>query len=125
MKTILVPTDFSDAAKAAIEVAATIASKEKACLILLHAIELPSTGSFNVAGEVLTTDNWEEKIYSMKVIEGAKQRLERLSAELNKSGINTRHQLKLGSPFVGIREIITSEAVDLVVMGANGHSKLE
>lgn len=125
MKTILVPTDFSPAAKAATEVAATIALKEQAQVILLHAVEIPASGSFNVEGEVLTTDNWEEKIFSMKVIESGKQKLERLSAELNQRGVNTTHQLRLGSPFIGIREIITSKTVDLVVMGTAGHSKLE
>ncbi len=48
MKTILVPTDFSPAAQAATDVAATIALKEGAHLLLLHAVELPVAGSFNV-----------------------------------------------------------------------------
>lgn len=125
MKTILVPTDFSPAAKAATEVAAAIALKEQAQIVLLHVVEIPASGSFNVEGEVLTTDNWEEKIFSMKAIESWKQKVERLSAELNQRGVNTTHQLRLGSPFIGIREIITSETVDLVVMGTAGHSKLE
>lgn len=125
MKTILVPTDFSPAAKAATEVAETIALKQQAEVVLLHVVELPVSGSFNVEGEVLTTDNWEEKIFSMKVIESAKQKLERLTAELTQRGVNTTHLLRLGSPFNGIREIITSETVDLVVMGTAGHSKLK
>jgi nucleotide-binding universal stress UspA family protein len=125
MKTILVPTDFSSAAQAATDVAVTIALKEQARLILLHAVELPVSGSFNVEGEVLTTDNWEEKIYSLKVIESAKQKLERLSADLNARAVNTTHRLRLGSPFIGISEILTSETIDLIVMGTQGHSKLE
>jgi nucleotide-binding universal stress UspA family protein len=124
MKTILVPTDFSPAAQAATEVAASIAMKNEAQLVLLHAVELPASGSFNVEGEVLTTDNWEEKIFSMKLIEGAKQKLERLSSEMNKRGAKTTHQLRLGSPFINIREIITRETVDLIVMGTAGHSKI-
>ncbi len=39
--------------------------------------------------------------------------------------MNTNHHLRLGSPFVGITEILASETVDLVVMGTQGHSKLE
>lgn len=125
MKTILVPTDFSPAAKAATNVAATIALKEKAQLVLLHAVEIPASGSFNVEGEVLTTHNWNEKIFSMKLIESAKQKLERLSLDLDKKGVNSIHRLRLGSPFAGIHEFITNETVDLVVMGTAGHSKLE
>jgi nucleotide-binding universal stress UspA family protein len=125
MKTILVPTDFSPAAKAATDVAATIALKEKAQLVLLHAVEMQTPDSFNVEGEVLTTDNWEEKIFSLKLIESAKQKLERLAGGLNDKGITVTQKLKLGSPFNSIREIITNETVDLVVMGTSGHSKLE
>lgn len=124
MKTILVPTDFSPAAQAATEVAAAIALKSQSQLVLLHAVEVPSSGSFNVEGEVLTTDNWEEKIFSMKLIEGAKQKLERLSYALTEKGVKTTHQLRFGSPFIGIREIITREPVDLIVMGTTGHSKI-
>ena len=125
MKTILVPTDFSPAAKAGTDVAATIALKEKTQVVLLHAVEIQAPDSFNVEGEVLTTDNWEEKIFSLKLIESAKQKLERLSGELNDKGLTVTQKLKLGSPFNGIRGIITNEAVDLVVMGTAGHSKLE
>ena len=78
-----------------------------------------------VSTDITVPDNWEEKIFSMKVIESAKQKLERLTTELIQRGVHTTHLLHLGTPFNGIREIITSETVDLVVMGTAGHSKLE
>lgn len=125
MKKILVPTDFSVAAKAATDVAAQIASTQNAQLILLHVLEIPSPDSFNVEGEVLTLENWEEKALSMKLIDRAKQQLERLSSDFEKKGIRTAHKLRLVSPFSSIRRFITNETVDLIVMGTAGHSKLE
>jgi len=125
MKKILVPTDFSPPAQTATDVAASIAMKEKGQLVLLHVIELPSAESFNVEGEVLTLDNWEDRIFSMKLIEGAKQKLERLSTDLRSKGIHTTIELRLGTPFHGIRKYISEQEVDLVVMGTAGHSKLE
>ena len=125
MKKILVPTDFSSAAQNAVQVATNIALKEGAQLILLHVIELPDHGSFNVEGEVLTTQNWEDKIFSMKLIEGSKQKLERVASDTRDKGVSTLCELRLGSPFHGIREIITDKKIDLVVMGTAGHSRLE
>ena len=125
MKKVLVPTDFSPAAQVATDVAASICKKENAQLILLHVIELPSSDSFNVTGEVLTLDNWEERIFSMKLIESTKQKLERLTRDLKDTGISTVSEIRLGNPFYGIRNFISGEDIDLVVMGTAGHSKLE
>ena len=125
MKKILVPTDFSPAAQNATEVAGSIALKEDAQLILLHVVESPSSSSFNVEGEVLTTENWEEKIFSMKMIAAAKQKLERLTQEFRDKGVTTQYELRIGSPYHGITNVITDEKADLVVMGTAGHSKLE
>ena len=125
MKTILVPTDFSPAAKIAMDVATEIALKENALLILLHIVELPADNSFNVEGQVSTSDDWEEKVFTMKLIENAKFTLSRLVAEVNLQGVATVSELRLGNPFHGIRSMITDHNVDLVVMGTAGHSKLE
>ncbi|MEX2232277.1 MAG: universal stress protein [Cyclobacteriaceae bacterium] len=125
MKKILVPTDFSPAAQTAADVAARIARKENAQIVLLHIIELPGSDSFNAEGEVLTTENWEDKIFSMKLIQGARQKLERLASALNEKGVNTTFELRLGSPFHGIRKLIAEQKIDLVIMGTAGHSRLE
>ena len=125
MKKVLVPTDFSPAAQSALEVAASIASKENAQVVILHAIELPSGQSFNTEGEVLTLDNWEEKVFSMKLIENAKEKLEQFQASLLLRGVRAVYHLRLGNPFQSIRELITNEEVDLIVMGTAGHSRLE
>ena len=125
MKRILVPTDFSAAAQAATDVAASIARREDSQLILLHIVELPSSQSFNTEGEVLGIDNWEENIFSMKLIGLGRKKLETLRRQLKEKGVNTRYEIRLGNPFHGVRELITNEQVDLIVMGTAGHSRLE
>ena len=125
MKKIVVPTDFSAAAQTAIDVATNIAIKENCQLVLLHAIELPSSQSFNVEGEVASVENWEQKIFSMKLIVSARHKLARLRMQLENAGANTICELRLGNPFNCIREYLTAAKADLIVMGTAGHSELE
>jgi nucleotide-binding universal stress UspA family protein len=127
MKKILVPTDFSKPAQIATEVAADIAKKANAELILLHVIEEATGGSFNIEGEMNTSasDSWEDKIFTLKLIERAKKQMAKLGEESKFSGVKVRQELRVGTPFHGMRTIITEQKVDLVVMGTAGKSKLE
>lgn len=121
MKTILVPTDFSPAARAATAVAETIALKQQAEVALLHIVEVPGSGSFNVEGEVLTTDNCEERIFSMKVLESAKQKLERLTAELTQCGVTTFNHY---SEEEGIIHFAKNINADLIALSTHGRTGL-
>jgi len=122
MKKILVPTDFSKPAQIAADVAAEIALKANAEVILLHIVEEASGNSFNIEGEMDTSDNWEEKIFNMKLIERGKKGLLKISETLKAKGLKVREELRLGTPFHGMRTIITDQKVDLVVMGTAGQS---
>lgn len=119
MKKILVPTDFSKVASYAAEVAAGIARKSGAQLILLHVIEEGSTDSFSVTGEVKIED-MEEKLFMLKLIERARRQMARLEADKLFSGLKVKPELRIGSPFHGMRTIIEEHKVDLVVMGTKG-----
>jgi nucleotide-binding universal stress UspA family protein len=125
MKRILVPTDFSKPSQIAIETAADIAKKANAELILLHVVEEASGDSFNVEGEMNTSGNWEDRIFTLKLIERAKKQMAKLTEDPKLSGIKVRQELRVGTPFHGMRTIITERKVDLVVMGTAGHTKLE
>jgi nucleotide-binding universal stress UspA family protein len=125
MKKILVPTDFSKSAQVAIDVASEIAQKANAELVLLHVIEEAAGSSFNIQGQIETSANWEEKIFTMKLIERGKKQLSKISEDLRQRGIKVKEELRLGSPFHGMRTIITDHKVDLVVMGTAGQTKLE
>jgi nucleotide-binding universal stress UspA family protein len=126
MKRILVPTDFSKPAQIALDVAADIAKKSNAELVLLHVVEEAVGGSFNVEGQMSNlSEKWEDKIFTMKLIERAKKQLEKAAEDNKLAGLKVKQELRMGTPFHGMRTIITEKKVDLVVMGTAGHSKLE
>ncbi|MBL7843534.1 MAG: universal stress protein [Cyclobacteriaceae bacterium] len=123
MKKILVPTDFSKEAQTAAEVASGIARKSGAQLILLHVIEEGSSDSFKVTGEVFK-GNMEDKLFMLKLIEKSKKQMEKLADSSFFSGVKVIHELRVGSPYHGMRTIITEQKVDLVVMGTAGKTDL-
>jgi nucleotide-binding universal stress UspA family protein len=125
MKKILVPTDFSKSAQLAIDVASDIAKKAHAELILLHVVEEIAGNSFSVKSQIEPSDNWEDKIFTMRLIEKGKKALAKVAADLTAAGVRTKQELRLGTPFHGMRTIITEHKVDLVVMGTSGNTKLD
>ena len=125
MKKILVPTDFSKPAMIAAEVAADIAKKANAELTLLHVVEEAVGNSLNVEGQVTADGRWEERLFTMKLIEKAKKQLTKLVEDPRFEGIRVKQELRIGSPYHGMNTIITERKVDLVVMGTAGHSELE
>lgn len=126
MKKILVPTDFSKPAQIAVETAADVAKKANAELVLVHVVEEATNNSFNVEGQVSdASENWENKIFTLKLIEKAKKQLAKAADDLKVMGVKVRPELRIGNPFHGMRTIITDQKVDLVVMGTAGHTRLE
>jgi nucleotide-binding universal stress UspA family protein len=125
MKKILVPIDFSKPSQWALEVATGIAKRAKGQIILLHIIEQPTSESFNVEGQVFDGDGWEDKLFTLKLIEKSKLQLEEAAKLAEDAGVFVTCELKLGNPFHGMRTVITEHKVDLVVMGTSGRSKFE
>jgi nucleotide-binding universal stress UspA family protein len=125
MKKILVPTDFSKPAQIAIDVAVDIAKKGNGQLILLHVVEEAYGTSFNITGEVDVSGGWEDKLFTMKLIERSKKQMAKLFEQVKATGVKVKQELRLGTAFHGMRDIIAEQNVDLVVMGTAGHSKLE
>jgi nucleotide-binding universal stress UspA family protein len=124
MKKILVPTDFSKAAQLATEVARDIAKKAGSEMILLHVIEGASGGSFNVEGEAKYGGDIEDKLFTMALIKKARKQMENLLSNAMFNGVKVKGELKIGTPFHGMRTIITEKKVDLVVMGTAGQTKV-
>ncbi|HZI25600.1 MAG TPA: universal stress protein, partial [Chryseolinea sp.] len=125
MKKILVPTDFSKPATIAVEVAADIAKKANAELTLLHVVEEAVGNSLNVEGQVVADGRWEDRLFTMKLIEKGKKQLTKLAEDARFDGIRVKQELRIGSPYHGMNAIITEKKVDLVVMGTAGRSDLQ
>ncbi len=125
MKKILVPTDFSKPAQIALDVASDIAKRANAEVILLHVVEEASGTSFNITGEVDVSGGWEDKVFTMKLIERSKKQMAKVFNDLKANGLKVTQEMRLGTAFHGMRDIIAEQKVDLVVMGTAGHSKLQ
>mgnify|MGYP002777855293 CR=1 FL=1 len=125
MKRILVPTDFSKTAAIALDTAADVAKRSGAEVVLLHVIEEVEDVSFNTDGQISSGLSGEEKLFMLKLIEKSRKQLEKVVKDPKYADIKLSGELKLGSAFNNIKDIIVDQKVDLVVMGSAGHTKLE
>ena len=80
MKKILVPTDFSKTSITALETAFEIAKKAGGTIFVLHVVEEATPDSYSIRGE-WRDDNWEDRLFTFKLLEKAKAQLEKLAFE--------------------------------------------
>ncbi len=118
MKKILVPVDFSKPAENALRVASELSKKNNAELYVLHVVEMAETlfgtEQFNV--------NDEQIIFFLKM---AKKRFSKFLQKPYLEGLKVIDRVEVGSPTMGINEIVDEENIDLLVMGSNGASGLD
>lgn len=118
MKTILLPTDFSNNAWNALFTALKLFDKVQCEFLILHAYQ-PGVGH-------LLGDGGEKKLWA--VFEALKQESESKMAEvtayLEKQYHNPHHRFRTlcrqGELTVAIRDLLDAEAVDMLVMGTQG-----
>jgi nucleotide-binding universal stress UspA family protein len=125
MKTILVPTDFSSTAQAAVEVATGIAKKTGAELILLHVVEDVGEDSFSVSGEAFASAPGEYRLFTLKLIQTATRKLAKAVDQASVGGLKVSSKLRVGNAYHSMDLTIAEQKVDLVVMGTNGSSGFE
>lgn len=123
MKKILIPTDFSDLAQFALDLALEIAKKEESEIILLNVVEYPTTPTFNVMG--MNSVNNIDNIYIIEILDRIKDQLEKTTKEIKASGIKISTEVKLGNAFRSIADEISTKEVDLVIMGTRGSGGVE
>ena len=123
MKTILVPTDFSELAEIAINFASQIANKTGARLKLIHVYEYPVATSFSTM-DVGGIDPIEGEL-TREMMEDCRKKLDNSAKPLIDSGIAVDCEIKMGNPFVGLSEELKNEDVDLIVMGTHGTESFE
>ena len=130
MKRILVPTDFSEQAEFAIQLACQIVQKTGGEVVALHVLD--HTGLFDFSAGSSTypmmgnpagldlDQQFLESLYS-----NAEEKCDRfLSGYVNK-GCTITKKIKIGSAFHYITEEINEEKTDLVIMGSKGSSGFE
>jgi len=120
MKRILVPIDFSDQAKYAGKVAASIARKTNSEVILLHMFDIPADTIDPAGGSNL--HGGAQNIYYMK---GIHKEFEKFMALPFFKGIKVIESVRFHKAFEGVIEESKEKDVDLIVMGSHGASGLK
>lgn len=112
MKKILVPVDFSEHSEYALEVAAALAKKYNADIIVLHMLGLSS-------GELIKDDSHEfmEAQYYMKL---AKKRFELFLNRPWLKGLKTSQIVQNYKIFSEINTVAHEHNIDLIIMGSHG-----
>ena len=120
MKSILVPIDFSKQAKYAAKVAANIARKTDAKILLLHMLELPTgiidPSSFGTSSNTPT---------ALLFLKRAREKFEEFKELPFLDGIEVEDSVLFHKAFDGIIDESKKHKVDLIVMGSKGTSGLE
>ncbi|MEQ9443764.1 MAG: universal stress protein [Cyclobacteriaceae bacterium] len=124
MKSILVPTDFSDQATYALDMAAAIARKSGANVQLLNVVEAPHGSSFSAMGEVTMPDA-SDNMYFVQMVDASKKKFDALAEGGKYADIKLEGLVEVGHPFEHISRTIAEHQVDLVVMGTQGTSGME
>ncbi len=116
IKQILVPTDFSETAKLAIEHAGFMARLFKAEINLLHIMK-PITSTVPLPELTLNSNN-------LKILQDAIQaRLEVEAEEIKKkNGVEVKTFLNVGGVATGIKEVAEECKADIIIMGTHGVS---
>ncbi len=117
-KKICCPIDFSDASRAAMEVAADLARRSGAELVLLHAYPIP--GYTFPDGSVVASPKMMQDLADQ-----AERHLEEWRAEAAKiAGGRVTTEKAIGEPAAEIVSFAKSAGVDLVVVGTHGRTGL-
>ncbi len=124
---VLVPYDFSETAKYALNFATGLSTNYPGIEVtVLHVIETPiATGMGTMGGGMDSIPDFESQVYFMELINTRKKQLKELEESYKDSIFELKTKLVLGSVFKGISESISEQSPDLIVMGSKGASGLE
>lgn len=112
---ILIPTDFSEPAEAALAYAKTLAQKFGARLCLLHVVPEPYSYPW---GTEMSTMPLADLLAQSE--DAARQRLDQLTPQLGMPADRVAVETKIGTPVDQILSCIADKKIDLVVMGTHG-----
>lgn len=117
MKKILVPTDFSEHSQYALEVAAILAKRFNAKLVLFHMI--------GISESVLSKSELEEQKEAEYYLQLAKKKLNSFLDKSYLKGLAIRTIIQNLKDFDEVEKVAKEIAADLIVMGSHGTSKVK
>jgi nucleotide-binding universal stress UspA family protein len=119
MKTIIIPTDFSENAANALHYAAALATQNNSKLVLLHAMPLETLTSMEGSEVALPPDPGLEVYYLNKLVQFGKQIREEKGFAFEMEAVCVYGPLP-----DNLNKLVCSKQADLVVMGTKGARKL-
>lgn len=122
MKNIVVPTDFSEFSRLALDYAITIAQTFKATIFLIHVTPQKELDSIRQISPYLEPGRIEELLKGRES-EDRKQLNEFIPPE-KEEGIKTEAIHRVGTPFLEIIKVAKEKEADLIVMATHGRSGL-
>ncbi|MCC9138361.1 universal stress protein [Pontibacter silvestris] len=134
MKRILVPTDFSEQAKNAFEIAIAIARKTGASIKLLHVVEMPYSSAYGTTTATSTATGGfisplndslamgQRQVYLQEMLEASKRQIRELKNSIVHDGVEVVEEVETDRVISYIKRTIKEDQVDLVVMGSKGAS---
>ncbi len=130
MKKILVPTDYSEQAKYALDFAYQIARKSNAEIYLLNVIDYPGlstawSGGMNVIGGAEPPFDTMDENFINNLTDRSKEEMRSMVEKLNEHDVSIHEMVEIGNPYFVITEKIENEKINLVIMGSKGASGLE
>jgi nucleotide-binding universal stress UspA family protein len=116
-KKIMCPTDFSDASRLSIRVAADLAARDHGELCLVHVVEVEPALSTD-PNFVMEIPEYERTLHA-----DAQRQMDALAACVK--NVNVRTMIGHGDPGDEIVRIAQEEAADLIVMPTHGRTGLD
>ena len=126
MKKIIVPTDFSEQAQHALDLAGEIAGKTGAKIVLMHVIEYAKKQTTFLGSSTLTTMGSlstgveMDDVYFIQLFKKRKNQLVEVLSDPSYANLDILDKILLGTPYHAIEEEITESEADLIIMGTTG-----
>lgn len=126
MKKIIVPTDFSEQANNALDLACEIANKTGAKIVLMNVLEYSKkqttflgSSALNTMGSLSTGIEMDD-IYFIELYKKRRRQLTDLLSDPAYANVEIIDKIMLGTPYHAIEEEITEFEADLIIMGTTG-----
>jgi universal stress protein E len=118
---ILVATDFSAHADAALKQAVWLARQTGACIVLAHTLpdlrRAVHSASYRARMDLL---RGEGDLFQREIRQESDTKMRRLIEQVNATDLNIGFETLLGEPFVEITHAVQQEGYDLVLAGSRG-----
>ncbi len=126
MKKIIVPTDFSEQAHNALDLACEIAAKIGAKIVLMNVLEYSKKQTTFLGSSTLNTmGSWStgvemDDIYFIELYKKRRQQLSEIINDPSYANVEIIDKIMLGTPYHAIEEEITESEADFIIMGTTG-----